>query len=492
MTAPRVLRSTVRPMVLALLLVGGVLSVSAQKPDRSQPPRPGAPPVFAPAPVKHDTLSNGIPVLVFEKHDVPIVQINVLVRTGFVCDPPERSGLAAMTAAMMMEGAGTRTSLELADAIDYLGARLSVNADYHATVIRLHTTVSRLDSALALMADVLLRPTFPAQELERKTKERLTSLLQWRDEPNALVSVQFNRALYGDKHPYGMLSQGNERSLRAMTVEDLKRFHATWFVANAATIVVAGDVRTGALHTALERAFGGWKKGQLPAVEIPPVAQVAGRTIVLVDKPGAPQTQVRIGRIGVPRMTDDYYAITVMNTLLGGSFTSRLNQNLREKHGYTYGASSRFLFRPLAGPFVAASGVQTAVTDKALTEFMKELTGIRAPITAGEAERARNYVALGFPSDFQSVAQIAAQLEEMALYHLPDTHFSTFVSRILAVTGADMERVAKATIDPDRIVIVLVGDRAAIEKSVAALNLGPISNLLVDDVLGKAPALDQK
>jgi predicted Zn-dependent peptidase len=475
-----------------LLVAVMILSVQAQekKPDRTKPPRPGAPPSFSTAPVKHDTLSNGIPVLLFEKHDVPIVQINVLVNAGYICDPAGKTGLASMTAAMMMEGAGQRGALELADAVDHLGARLSVAADHHVTGIRLHVPVARLDSALALMGDVLLRPTFPAQELERKKRERLTTLLQWRDEPTALVSVQFDRALYGESHPYGVITQGTEQTIRGMSAEDLRRFHAAWFVANAAKIVVAGDVQPGALHEKLERIFGKWQRGQLPAVTPGPIAQVAGRTIILVDKPGAPQTQIRIGRIGVPRTSADYHALIVMNTLLGGSFTSRLNQNLREKHGYTYGASSHFMFRPLAGPFIAASGVQTAVTDKALTEFMKELTGIRTPVTAEEAERARNYVALGFPSDFQSVAQIAGQLEELAQYGLPDDTFNTFVGKILAVTAADMERVAKATIDPEKIVIVLVGDRAQIEKAVAGLNLGPITNLTIDDVLGKAPVLE--
>lgn len=489
MTAFRMTRIAGPVILSAVLLAGLVVPAGAQRPDRTTPPQPGAPPIFAAAPVKLDTLSNGIPVLLFEKHDVPIVQINVLVNAGYVCDPAGKTGLASMTAAMMMEGAGRRSSLELADAIDHLGARLSVSADHHVTGIRLHTATARLDAALELMGDVILRPTFPAAELERKRRERLTMLLQWRDEPTALASVQCNRALYGDAHPYGAITAGNEQSLLAMTPEDLQRFHAGWFVASGARIVVAGDVQPAALRERLERVFGTWPKGSLPALTLPPVAQVAARLIFLVDKPGAPQTQIRIGRIGVPRTTDDYSAITVMNTLLGGSFTSRLNQNLREKHGYTYGASSRFLFRPLPGPFVAASGVQTAVTDKALTEFMNELRAIRMPVTPEEAQRARNYVALGFPSEFQSVGQIAAQLEEMAQYGLPADHFNTFVGKILAVTPADMERVAKAYVDPERIVIVLVGDRSQIEKPVSALNLGPITNLTIEDVLGRAPVL---
>ncbi len=482
-----------RRLILALLgsmiLTAGVF---AQKPDRSAPPRPGPAPAFAVPAFEKFSLPNGLPVFLLEKHQVPLVQINLLVQAGTAMDPPGKSGLANMTAAMMMEGAGVRDALALADAIDYLGARITSSAGQHAMAVRLHTPVARLDSALALLTDIALRPTFPASELARKKKERLTALLQWRDEPRTLSTVAFNRALYGDHHPYGVPVIGNESTLRGMTREDCANFHATWFRPGAAALIVVGDVTLNDVRGKLETAFGQWKQGKGDAPALPPIRQVSGRTITLVDKPGAAQTEIRIGRVGVARMTDDYHALIVMNTILGGSFTSRLNNNLREQHGYTYGASSAFDFRPLPGPFLAASAVQTAVTDSALVQFMKELRGIREPISQDDVERAKNYVALGYPADFQIVSQIAGKIEELVSYRLPDSTFNMFIRNISAVTTEDVMRVARTTIDPDNLVVILVGDRSVIEKPVRTLNLGPVVNMTIDDVLGKAPVLEEK
>jgi predicted Zn-dependent peptidase len=220
---------------------------------------------------------------------------------------------------------------------------------------------------------------------------------------------------------------------------------------------------------------------------LPAISQVQKRTVSLIDKPGAAQTEIRIGSIGAPRMTDDYYAIVVMNTILGGSFSSRLNQNLREEHGYTYGAGSSFGFRALAGPFTAASSVHTAKTDSALMEFMKELNGMLQPIPQEDVDRAKNYVALGFPADFQTVGEIASKIEEMVIYNLPDDYFNNFIKNVLAVTKADVERVAKIFIHPDKMAVILVGDRKEIEAKVSGMKLGALRNLTVDDVLGKPP-----
>lgn len=477
------------------VLLGGLILASvvlAQPPDRSSPPRPGPAPAFSVPPIQRFSLANGLPVYLLEKHQVPLVQINLLVQAGTSMDPAGKSGLANMTATMMMEGAGSRDALALADAIDYLGARITSSAGQHAMAVRLHTPVARLDSALALFADIALRPTFPSAELVRKTKERLTALLQWRDEARMLSTVMFNRLLYGDRHPYGIPVIGNETTLRGLTREDCAHFHATWFGPKTAALIVVGDVTPEAMRRKLEASFGSWSGGGGTAPSLPPIAQVTGRTVVLVDKPGAAQTEIRIGRVGVPRTTEDYFSLVVMNTLLGGSFTSRLNNNLREEHGYTYGASSTFDFRPLPGPFLAGAAVQTAVTDSALVQFMKELRGIREPIGDADVERAKNYVALGYPADFQTVSQIAGQIEELVSYRLPDSYFNTFIRNIQTVTPGDVLRVARKTIDPDNCVIVLVGDRKAIEQPVRALRLGQVVDRTVDDVLGKPPVLEER
>jgi zinc protease len=463
--------------------------VHAQKPDRSKPPKLGPPPTLRLPPIQHFRLSNGMPVLLLEKHRVPLVQINLLIKVGSTADRSGKSGLASITASMLTEGAGSRNALQLADAIDFLGARLEASAGEHTTVVTLHTPLNKLDSALALLADVSLRPRFSSEELDRMRKERLTTLIQWHDEPQAIASVLFYKTLYGN-HPYGLPSIGNEQSLRSFTSEDLRQFHKTYFHSNTATLIVVGDVTMQSIQQRLENAFGEWASGESASPHLPGIGQIETREVYLVNKPDAPQSEIRIGRIGAPRMTDDYYPLLVMNTILGGSFTSRLNQNLREQHGYTYGAWSTFDFLPLPGPFVAGAAVQTVVTDKALAEFMKELNGILQPVSDDDLSRAKNYLALRYPENFQSVAQIAGRLSELVIYDLPDDYFNNYVPHILAVTKEDVHRVAKKYIDPEKMAIVIAGDQKQIESGIKALNLGPIRNLTIDDVLGKAPTIE--
>ncbi len=462
--------------------------LAAQAPNRSHPPEPGPTPQLKLAAIQRFTLSNGLHVVLLEKHGVPLVQVNIQVRSGAVMDPAGKSGLASMTANMLDEGAGTRTALQLADAIEFLGARLTTGAGQHTSLIQLHTPLSKLDSALSLLADVSQRPTLSAEELERQRTERLTTLNQWRDQPRSIASVIFSRTLYGSAHPYGLQIVGDPASVAGLTVADLRSFYQAQYRPGNVTIIVVGDVTGATMRTKLEAAFGRWTGTASTQPALPEPKQVAARQVYLVDKPGAAQSEIRIGRIGVPRLTEDYFPLVVMNTILGGSFTSRLNQNLREEHGYTYGASSAFDFRPTPGPFVAAAAVQTDVTDKALSEFMKELRGINDSVTDHEVTRAKNYVALGFPAEFQSASAIAAKLGDLVTYGLPDEYLNNYIGRVMQVTRADVQRVAKKYIDPDRVAIIVVGDRAKVESGVRALNLGDVKLLTVDDVLGKVAA----
>lgn len=461
----------------------------AQVPDRSGPPELGPPPSLDLPPLQELTLSNGLRVMLMEKHNVPLVQLNLLVMVGSAYDTPDRVGLASLTADMMDEGAGDRDALEFADAIEFLGASIRTTAGTHTTRIALHTPLTKFDDALPLVADVLLRPLFPADELERKRISRLTSLLQGHDEPNAVATVLFNEALYGNEHPYGFSPLSNESSIKAYSVEDLREFHESHFRPNNAVLIVVGDITAGEVLPKLESAFGAWQAGDLPTRSWPNVAQVEGREVLLVDKPGAPQSVIRIGRIGVRRTTDDYYALEVMNTILGGAFTSRLNQNLREDKGYTYGAFSSFAFRKMAGPFTASAQVQSDATDESLTEFMRELNGILEPVPAEELDRAKNYLALQYPGGFQSVAGIAGNLEQLAVYDLQPEYFNNYVERVLAVTQEDVQRVARQYLDPERLRIIVVGDRESIEADVRALDLGQVRIMSVEDVLGAPPEL---
>jgi predicted Zn-dependent peptidase len=485
-------RSPLFAVALGTLLISCLVAVpvSAQKVDRSAPPKVGPPPVFIMAPIQRFTLSNGLRVVLLEKHEVPLVQINLVLMTGSVMDPEGKTGLASMTAAMVMEGAAGRDALALADAIDYLGAEMSASAGFHTSSVSLQTPLTKLDAALALQADIALRPTFPPAELERNRKDRLTTLLQWRDEASDQASVMFSRVVYGEAHPYGVSAIGDEQAIRSLSIEDLQRFVSRYYRPNNAFLVVVGDVNVQMMKPKLEAAFGAWKAGNVVPAQFPAIARKEKRSVTLVDKPGAAQTEIRIGRVGSPRVTDDYYALVVMNTILGGSFSSRLNQNLRETHGYTYGARSSFAFLLYAGPFLATTAVHTAKTDSALMELFKEIDGMLKPTPAEVLERAKNYVALGFPGDFQTVRDISLRLEEMMIYELPENYFNNYIGRILSVTNEDVQRVAKKYMDPEEMAVVLVGDRKEIQEKVVTMKLGPMQTLTVDDVFGKPPVIE--
>ena len=479
--------TSVSALVFSAALIAA-LPLAGQAPDRSKPPELGPVPGLRLPPVRRFTLPNGLSVVLLEKHEVPLVQVNVLVQAGAVMDPSGKSGDAAVTASMLDEGAGSRNALQLADAIEFLGAKVTANSGQHTSVVALHTPVARLDSALALLADVTLRPTFPPDELERERTRRLTTFTQWRDEPRSIASVIFSRTLYGTAHPYGRQVVGDPATIGALTVADLRGFHQAYYRPANATVIVVGDVTAAAIRPKLEAAFGAWSGGAPPKPLLPAAKQVATRRILLVDKPGAAQSEIRIGRVGVSRLSEDYFPIVVMNTILGGSFTSRLNQNLREKNQYTYGAFSAFDFRPSTGPFVASAAVQTNVTDKALVEFTREIRGITDSVTSAEIARAKNYVALQFPGEFQSVENIARQLADVVTYGLADNYLNNYIGQVMGVTKADVERVAKKYIDPERIAIIVVGDRSQVEQGIRNLKLGELRLLTVDDVLGKAPA----
>jgi predicted Zn-dependent peptidase len=338
----------------------------------------------------------------------------------------------------------------------------------------------------------MLRPDFPDAELERLRAERLTSLVRRYDEPNAIAGAIFDQTLYGAAHPYGREAGGTVASLRAMSTADLRSFHERFYRPNNVTVILVGDIDRPTAQQLLENLFDGWARADVIADRVADAPQVNGRAIYIVDKPGAAQSVVTFGRIGVPRSTSDFFALEVMNVVLGGSFTSRLNQNLREDKGYTYGAGSAFDYLPAAGPWSASAAIQTSSTGPAIAEFMRELQRMHDPIPADEIDRARNFLAMRYPAGFQSVAGIAGRLGEIVQYDLPTDYFNHYVDNVLAVTKEDVERVARTYIDPDNVAIFVVGDRAVIEQQIRELDIGEIRFLEVTDVLGPMPVLDDQ
>lgn len=470
-------------MFVVALLLAAAVGLRAQNPDRSKPPALGPAPSLKMPAIQKTRLGNGLQVWIVEHHEVPLVQVDLVIRSGSAADPIGKYGVGSLTAAMLDEGAGSRSALEIADAIDFLGATIATSSAFDLSAVRLSAPVARLGEALPVMADIALRPSFPQAELDRLRKERLTALLQAKDDTASIVQIAFPRVVFGPIHRYGTTGTGLPPALEAMTVDDLRAFYRSHYRPDNAAVVVVGDVTPAAVMPMLEKAFGAWKTDgikPLPVV-VPMAPQLTRRQVFLIDKPGAAQSQIRIGWVGVPRSTPDYVTLQVLNSILGGAYSSRLNQNLRETHGYTYGASSAFDMRGSAGPFLAAAAVQTDKTADALKEFFVELDGILALVPQAELDRAKNYVALAFPGEFETTGDLARKLEELIAFNLPDDTFANFVGAVGRLTAADLQRAAARYIQPEKMAVVVVGDRGAIEGAIRGLNLGPLQVVPIDD-----------
>jgi predicted Zn-dependent peptidase len=335
---------------------------------------------------------------------------------------------------------------------------------------------------MSLLADVALRPTFPDAEFKRIKGDRVTSLLQEQDRGPAIADRAFAAIVFGEQHPYGQSTSGTSASVESITRDDVVAFWRTHFLPNNATLVIAGDITVEHAVRLATSAFGAWARGTVPVIASKRAPPAGNSTIYIVDKPGAPQSSFRIGSVGVARSTPDYFPLLVANTALGGSFTSRLNQNLRETKGYTYGAASNFLMRRDAGPFMARAEVVREKTDSALIEFLKEIRNIRTPIPAAELAKTKRYLQLGYAERFETPGDIAAQVAGLVPYGLPITTLGNFNAGIGTVTAADVQRVATRYLDPAKLAIVITGDRAAIEQPLKALKLAPVE---IRDMRGK-------
>lgn len=437
------------------------------------PPALGpAPTLTLPRPVRR-TLPNGLEVLYVPRTGLPIVHATLVTRGGEADAPARSPELPDFTAEMLDEGAGGKDALELAAAIEQLGASLDTGAGWDAVQVDLEVLRERLPRALALMADVVIRPDFPTADLQRVREERLTDLARAKDEPRIIAGNAFASLVYGSDNPYGRLP--TTAATRAIDRAAMVEFHRKFYRPASSTLVLVGDVDPAVVQPVVEQAFGGWQRGRAAEPVRPGVPELGETTVYLVDKPGAAQSEIRIGHPGVSRDDPDYFPLTVLNTLLGGSFTSRLNMNLREVHGYTYGARSAFDMRRGVGPFVASSAVTTAKTDSALIEFFRELERIRdEPVPQDELERAKQYVALGLPRRFETTGATADQLATLAVHGLDPGFFESYVQRIGQVTAADVQRVAREYVRPGRSVVVVVGDRQSIEPGIRALDIGAV------------------
>lgn len=443
---------------------------------RESLPDAAAEPKFALPPIERAKLANGMQVLLVEKHQLPVVNLHVVFAAGRADDGEQTPGLADMTAAVWDEGTKKRTADQIAAELGDLGAALSVAADWDSTAVRLFSLKRHLPQALDIMVDTLRGPTFPEEELHRQQVAALARLAQIRNEPTMLATMATWQHLYGGDHPYGHPQSGNPATIKAMRPEALKQFYETRMRPEQAAVIAAGDITLAELVECLGPALGDWKSA-VPAPHVPEFAVTAQRptSLIVIDKPHAAQSVIQVSLIGSCRNTPDYFPQNVMNSVFGGQFFSRLNLNLRERRGYTYGARSAWDWRVrAAGPFVAATSVQTAVTAPALAEFLKELHGMAGARTVEEKELdfCKKYVARGYTAGFETPSQVAMQLETLCSYNLPDNYFNTVVPGIQAVTADDVTRVAKKYLALDRLAIVVVGDRAKIEPELRKLPEG--------------------
>ena len=470
----------------AMVLVACVASAplgaqgAATAADRSKPPVLAPPPAFAPPKLSNGALPNGVALELVEHHALPLVQVTLVIKGGSRLDGTQ-PGLASFTARMLSEGAGTRDANALVSELTFLGANLGSSAGTDAFVISLNVPKRALGPALDLMADVALRPMFRAAEVKRQRDLRLAGILQRRDQPTTLAAMAFGQVVFPPGHPYHAPADGDSVSTAALDSANVRRFFVGAFVPSRATFVVVGDIAGPEMRALLLARFGAWARTgaplPLPPVTAQPVAN-ADRKLYLVDKPGAAQSVILLGEPGVDRLSPDYPALVVMNTILGGSFSSRLNSNLRETKGYTYGIGSGFRWAPIPGPFVVSSSVRTNVTDSSLVEILREIATIRdSTVPAKELARAKAYVALAIPGEFETNAEIAGQLVTLGAFGLPLSSVSAFVAKVGSVTAADVQRVARRYIAPDRFTVVVVGDLAKIRSGVEALGLGAIAEL---------------
>ena len=451
--------------------------LSAQVVDRGKPPALPPPPALKLPAVQTTVLPNGLTLAVVEMHKVPVVDVQLLIDAGAARDPSAAPGLATFTATMLQQGAGARSALDVADEAAFLGAQLGTTASFDGASASIHVPKRRLDAALDLLADVVLRPSFADSEVARQRELRAAQLVQQRDEPVAVANVAFPAIVYGREHPYGHPLNGTDSATARLARERVAAFYGTYYRPNGARLLIVGDVTLAEARRLAAARFGGWERGDVPAFPSPPAPPpAAARTVYLIDKPGAAQSVVRIGHAGPMRTTPDWFALEVLNTIVGGAFTSRLNQNLRETHGYTYGAFSQFAPRRLTGVFVALASVVTAKTDSSLIEFLKELRRIRDETVAPpELAKAKAYLTLGLPGDFETTGGAAARFRELLAFGLPLDYYDHYVDRINAITASDVQRVARQYIDPDHFDILVVGDKSQIEAGIKALNEGPIA-----------------
>lgn len=468
-------------MQRAILTLAGVAILAApsaaQETSREQPPAPGPLRPFRIPAIQETRLPNGLRVVVAERHTLPIVHARIILDAGAVHEPASKSGLAVLTGGLLIEGgAGDMNSAELAAAIEALGAQMSASASYSLASVTLTSLANVFPQALSLAATAVRRPLFDEREFGRVRSQAIAGYEQVMSRAEGVADRLFSRAIYEDAAPYSRSPSGTATTLRGLTREDILGWHQGMYTPANTTVLIVGDITLDTAVNLVRTAFGDWTVSG-PPVTLPanPARQVPATRVILVDRPGSVQSAVIAGVAGIATPDPDFFRMTVLNRVLGGGVTARTNVNLRERHGYTYGAFTTLSALQNAGTFYASSSVRTSATDSALAELVREFRTITSEIVPdAELQGSVNNLVASFPASVQSVQDLAQRLQTILIYDMPIDYYETYRERLAAVGAADVASVARARLNPDALTIVVVGDLATIEAPIRARNFGTV------------------
>jgi len=451
------------------------IPLSTKEAWRKDQPKPGPLPTAALPQAQTFKLDNGLTVYVVEQKGLPVVAGQLVVRSGSAADPAGKPGLAGFTASMLDEGTSKRDALQIAYDLEALGASLSSNSGVDGSYISWRSLKDNAPAVLAIASDVVLDPSFPATDVERVRNDRLTSILQQKDSPFQTAFRVLFSCMYGENHPYGHVPLGDDAAVKTMTRDELVNFYKSSYSPQNAALVLAGELTPSEAKKLAETGFGKWR-GTGTEVPAPSAGQPIVERVVIVDKSGNPQTALAVAQIGMARNDPNYEKMNVMNQVLGGLFASRVNMNLREKHGYTYGAFSFQQDNRGAGPFVVGAQVRTDVTGPSVEEMLKEVKGMQdTPITGDELNLAKDSVSRSLPALFETSNSTVGTIGQLYLFELPPDYYAGLPARIANLSAADVQSVAKSFLKPDQMKVIAIGDRAVIEPQLQKLNLGPIT-----------------
>lgn len=472
---------------VAVVLAAVSCAFGQSWPSEGPPPPLQARPVDFP-PYELRTLPNGLQVVAVPHHEQPAVSFRMIVKAGAVQEPADRPGVASFVAALLNQGTATKSASEIADLIDSAGGLLGVGSGNEMTFLQGAVVKDRTDVALGLMSDIVRNPAFPDQEITLQKQQALSSLQVGLDDPEYLANTAFNRMVFG-AHPYGRPGQGTPEAINRITRADLTAFHRTWFVPNNSLLAIVGDLPADELFAAVERAFGDWERRDVPVVPAPPPPPVARRVIV-IDRPGSAQTEIRVGHLSIERTHPDYVAFDLAIRILGGEGANRLFGVLRSDRGLTYGASADLNTYRTAGVVVAETDTRTSATGEALNLMVGEFPRLqRESVHPAELRGAQDFMAGNFPLTIETSSAIAEQVLVRLFYGQDPSDIETYLDRVQKVTTAEIQRVSKQLLKPDHLTIVLVGDAATFVNQLRAAGFGEYERIPVSQLDLGSPTL---